>query len=207
MVHRQPSLFAADANDPGPQDLAGLLAGPGELGRMGGTARVSVTVADAWRVHVLIAELAARDLPASWESLGEPGGFVVRTAYTVRLLALARAWSAQPDGQPGKRAPVPLHLTGQGLRLWAAAAGSVTPDGYVLLLGARDEACWEVVGAALQALGLPAALLVPGAGAPVPSYRITGRRRLVRLAELVGTPPAAAPPDRWPAPDPIRNRP
>jgi len=32
-----------------------------------------------------------------------------------------------------------------------------------------------------------------------PGYRITGRRRLARLAELVGDPPTAAPADHWPA--------
>jgi hypothetical protein len=198
---RQPSLFSIEASDPTPLDLAGLLAGPGELGRMGGTARVAVAVDAAWRVHALVAEFAARDLPASWEPT-ERGGFVVRTAYTVRLLPLARAWS---DGSPGKRAPVPLHLGGHALRLWAAAAGTSTPDGYVLRLGARDEACWPAVGAALQALGVPAALLVAGAGAP--AYRITGRRRLTRLAELVGDPPAAIPPPDWPAaPQPRRSR-
>ncbi|MGH3681573.1 MAG: hypothetical protein ACRDT2_15180, partial [Natronosporangium sp.] len=67
MHPRQPSLFAADACDPVPEDLAGLLAGPGELGRMGGTARVDVPVDAGWRVHVLVAELARRGLPASWQ--------------------------------------------------------------------------------------------------------------------------------------------
>jgi hypothetical protein len=195
--HRQPSLFGVEATDPTPEDLAGLLAGPGELGRMGGTARVSVPVDAAWRVHALIAEFAVRGLPAGWEPTG-PAGFLVRTAYTVRLLPLARVWS---DGA-GKRAPAPLHLNGQAMRLWAAAAGSGTPDGYVLRLGPRDEASWPVVGAALQALGLAAALLAPGSGGP--AYRITGRRRLARLAELVGEPPVATPPDSWPSP-PVRR--
>jgi hypothetical protein len=194
----QPSLFGAAANDPTPADLAGLLAGPGELARMGGTARVGVAVDAAWRVHVLVAEFAARDLPGSWEPVGEEG-FLVRTAYTVRLLPLAREWS---DGSQGKRPPAPLHLGGHALRLWAAAAGSGTPDGYVLRLGIRDEACWPAVGASLQALGLPAALLAPGSGGP--AYRITGRRRLARLAELVGAPAAATPPDSWPSP-PVRR--
>jgi hypothetical protein len=31
-----------------------------------------------------------------------------------------------------------------------------------------------------------------------PAYRIAGRRRLARLAELVGERPTAAPPDAWP---------
>lgn len=198
---QQPSLFGVAASDPVPEDLAGLLAGPGELGRMGGTARVSVTVDAGWRVHVLIAELARRRLPASWEPVADT--FVVRSAYTTRLLRLAATWRDGP--------PAGLHLNGQALRLWVAAAGTPSPDGFLLGLGASaDEPAWSAVGAALSAAGLAAALVVPGspasarrpAGAdPVltgPAYRITGRRRLARLAELVGDPPLAAPPNNWP---------
>jgi len=92
---RQLSIFGAETTEPSPADLAGLLAGPGRLGRMGGTARVSVAVDAAWRVHVLVGELVARGLVVSWlpipqedqeptpadvretgvpESDGEPGG-------------------------------------------------------------------------------------------------------------------------------------
>lgn len=191
---RQPSLFGVYASDPALRDLAGLLAGPGEAGRMGGTARVAVTVDAAWRVHALAAEFATRKLPASWEPAGE-SGFLVRTAYTVRLLPLARDWLTG-DGT-GKRAPAPLHLGGHALRLWAAAAGSVTPEGYLLRLGARDQECWAAVGAALQALGVPGELIESRARGP--AYRITGWRPLARLAELVGEPAPATPPDRWPA--------
>ena len=83
-----------------------------------------------------------------------------------------------------------------------------------------------LAGAALAAVGLPAVLVGPRAGerrtppaeealdvespglpVPVqapkvitgPAYRITGRRRLARLAELVGERPPAAPADAWPA--------
>ena len=63
---RQLSIFGAETTDPSPADLAGLLAGPGRIGRMGGTARVSVTVDAAWRVHVLVGELVARGLVVSW---------------------------------------------------------------------------------------------------------------------------------------------
>jgi hypothetical protein len=178
----QPSLFGVQATAPTPEDLAGLLAGPGRLGRMGGTVRVSVPVADAWRVHALVAELTGRKLPASWEPNG--AGFVVHTAYTARLLGLAAAWRDGP--------PAGLHLNGQALRLWVAAAGTPSPEGFLLGLN-PDESWWPAVGAALAAAGLAAALVVPG-----PVYRITGRKRLARLAELVGDPPAPAPPDIWP---------
>jgi hypothetical protein len=197
-VHpRQPSLFGVEASDPTPEDLAGLLAGPGELERIGGTARVVVVVDAGWRVHVLVPELARRGLPASWEPAGEQ--FRVGTAYATRLLPLARAWRDGP--------PAGLHLGGQALRLWVAAAGAPTRDGYLLGLGGSDQAGWPAVGAALSAAGLAAALLVPGAaagpaagtGSSAPGYRITGRRRLARLAELVGDPPRQAPAGAWPA--------
>jgi len=66
---RQLPFFGAETTEPSPADLAGLLAGPGRLGRMGGTARVSVEVDAAWRVHVLVPELVARGLTAHWRPL------------------------------------------------------------------------------------------------------------------------------------------
>jgi hypothetical protein len=107
-----------------------------------------------------------------------------------------------------KRPPEGFMLDGRRLRLWVAAAGS--PDGaqaFALRLGTSDGAgapgwrgsdeVWEAVGAALAGVGLPAVLLGPRAGGPL--LRIVGRRRLVRLAELVGEPPGQAPPGAWPA--------
>jgi hypothetical protein len=66
---RQLSIFGAETTEPSPADLAGLLAGPGRLGRIGGTARVSVRVDAAWRVHVLVAELLSRGLVVTWQPL------------------------------------------------------------------------------------------------------------------------------------------
>ncbi|MEV1287764.1 hypothetical protein [Micromonospora sp. NPDC049679] len=188
---RQLSLFGVEAAEPSPADLAGLLAGPGDVVRMGGTARVSIVVDAAWRVHVLVAEFAARGLGATWVP-ADAGRLAVRTAYAMTLAGLAAGWLRGAV----KRPPPDFHLTGPRLRLWAAAAGSVEQPGYVLRLGPAQEACWEQVGAALAAVGLPAALLDPGSGGP--AYRITGRRRLARLGELVGDRPAAAPAAEWP---------
>jgi hypothetical protein len=220
---RQLSLFGVEAVEPSPTDLAGLLAGPGQLVRMGGTARVSVRVDAAWRVHALIPELVRRGFTASWEPARpahpaeaaeepervepdrragqddeqvEPGDgppqptdFEVRTAYSSRLSGLGRAWL---DGT-AKRAPARFFLSGPRLRLWAVAAGSVQPGGYLLRLGPGDgEATWNAVDAALTRAGLPG-LIIDG-----PAYRITGRRRLARLAELVGERPRAAPAAAWP---------
>ncbi len=256
---RQLSLFGVEAAEPSPADLAGLLAGPGQLVRMGGTARVSVRVDAAWRVHALIPELVVRGFTASWvpseqprptvpppdddatddatdatddatdddgadaadataadrtdprdhedpgggdsedaedaEDAEDPGGgaategFEVRTAYSSRLSGLGRAWL---DGSV-KRAPDRIFLSGPRLRLWAVAAGSLQPGGYVLRLGPHDgERTWAAVDAALTRAGVPGVI---GEG---PTYRITGRRRLARLAELVGERPPAAPAELWP---------
>ncbi|WP_229398702.1 hypothetical protein [Micromonospora okii] len=195
---RQLSLFGAEAADPSVADLAGLLAGPGEVFRMGGTARLSVVVDAAWRVHVLVAELARRGLPTTWEATGD-GRHLVRTAYASTLAPLAVAWlpdPASPSAEGVKRPPAGFHLNGRRLRLWVAAAGSADPAGFLLRLGATDLPCREPVGAALAAVGLPAVLLDAGAGGP--AYRITGRRRLARLADLLGDRPPAASPADWP---------
>ncbi|MEH0931090.1 hypothetical protein [Micromonospora sp. CPCC 205558] len=190
---RQLVFFGADAAEPTVADLAGLLAGPAEVVRMGGTARLSVQVDAAWRVHVLVAELASRGLAASWEPIeGERHG--VRTSYTRVLKPLAAAWLHGTT----KRPPAAFHLTGRRLRLWLAAAGTPEPpDCFLLRLGADDgQECWESIGGALAAAGLAGTLL--GAADGGPAYRITSRRRLARLAELVGEPPRAAPPAAWP---------
>jgi hypothetical protein len=195
---RQLSLFGVEAAEPGPADLAGLLAGPGQVERMGGTARVSVVVDAAWRVHVLVAELTKRGLSTTWEQVESK--LAVRTAFTAVLAPLAVAWLASPLAP--KLPPPGFFLNGPRLRLWVAAAGSQDPPGFVLRLGPSDEATWDAVGGALAAAGLPAVLVAPtsssAAGTGGPAYRIIGRRRLARLAELVGERPPAAPAEEWP---------
>lgn len=241
---RQLSIFGVEAAEKSPADLAGLLAGPGRLGRMGGTARVAVRVDAAWRVHVLMEELVSRGLVVTWAPVttdgvdehvaeltaepleqtlaaeeqaeeqaeeppeappdqteepaaedledatvdkkvnGEPRtvSFEVRTAYSSRLDALARSWPPAADR---------LVLTGPQLRLWVAAAGAPRPEGYALGLD-PDGILDKATDAALTRVGL-AGTIQPG-----PAYVIAGRRRLARLAELVGERPAAAPERLWP---------
>ena len=279
-VGRQLSIFGAETTEPSPADLAGLLAGPGRLGRMGGTARVTVPVDAAWRVHVLVAELVQRGLVVSWQQTEEVGGgdvppvgadrpdspeipvkrgtpaarpaaattfdpdadptpdlpsdvdffadgadesgsslpdsagdppaepagdqttndpeppeppeppptprFEVITSYSSRLDALARAW---PD------AAAQLFLSGPRLRLWVAAAGQPVPGGYALGLDPAKESPEQLraVDAALVRAGLAGRISDDRR-----HYVIAGRRRLKRLAELVGERPAAAPPQLWP---------
>ncbi|WP_236717936.1 hypothetical protein [Actinoplanes sp. TFC3] len=215
---KQLSVFGVEAVDPSLADLAGLLAGPGRLGRMGGTGRVSVRVDAAWRVHVLVQELVGRGLVVNWhpilenppeervaeltavpvdqESDEDPStpadpavreaertvAFEVRTAYSSRLNALATAWPP-PSGK--------LFLNGSRLRLWVAAAGTPTRHGYTLGLD-PDASLDKAVDAALTRVGLA------GTVQPARTYEIAGRRRLARLAELVGERPDAAPARLWP---------
>lgn len=117
---RQLSLFGVEARPPTPMDLEGLLAGAGEVGRMGGTAKVSIEVEDAWRAEVLRAECEQRGLVVSCEPTGVEDRWTVRTAYAALLAPLAARWL---DGTR-KVAPGGLVLDGRRLRLWVAAAGS-----------------------------------------------------------------------------------
>jgi hypothetical protein len=193
-VIRQLSIFGVEAAAPEPGDLAGLLAGGGQVVRLGGTARVSVVVDHPWRAAVLVAECARRGLAATCVSTVEDH-IGVRTAFSALLTPLAETWLTGAV----KRAPRGLILDGRALRLWAVAAGR--RDGataYALPLGRSDEAAWESVGAALAAVGLAAQLVSPRGGAG-PSYRLVGRRRVARLAEMVGEPPRQAPVEAWPS--------
>jgi hypothetical protein len=124
---------------------------------------------------------------------GSPGWgvarFEVRTAYSSLLAGLARAWLVGS----AKRAPDRFFLTGPRLRLWAAASGIPEAGGYLLGLDPDDgPEGWAKIDAALARAGL-AGVVTDG-----PAYRISGGKRLARLAELVGERPPTAPPESWP---------
>ena len=186
----QLSFFSAAARAARPDDVEGLLCGPGQIVRQGSGARVSVVVTSD-RAAPLVTALLAAGLPA--DEAPAPGGQVsVRTAFAAVLVDIAQAWS----GAAGKRAPGGLVLDGQRLRLWALAAGGQEPSGYRFALGQQDDDVWSAVGAALAAAGLPAVFVGPRADGP--AYRITGVRRLDRLRELVGDRPDGVDPLGWP---------
>ena len=91
--------------------------------------------------------------------------------------------------------PTDLMLDGGRLRWWLIAAGTPDPLGWMLKLN-PVEAVWSAAGSALAAAGVSGAFLGPrGEG---PAYRLTGKRRLSRLRELVGDPPASIPVEAWP---------
>lgn len=188
----QLSLFGAASREPTLADLEGLLAGNGQVARRGDSARLSVVVEDGWRVGVILDALAD-SLGMTAEAAPAETGVAVRTPWLPELLPVADAWSrgavkCPPDG---------WLLDGSRLRWWCLAAGRRTGGMYTLALGASDEHAWLSVGSALAAAGVPGALVGPRADGP--AYRIVGRRRLVRLLELVGDRPAGVPDEAWPA--------
>jgi len=191
-MSRQLSLFGIEATAPGPDDLAGLLAGPGQIVRMGGTARVSVVVEERWRAIALVIEMRDRGLPATCvQTVDENLG--VRTPYSTALAPLAVAWLRGALKVP----PPGFALEGRRLRLWMAAAGRREDKDVVLRLGRCTDGTDKTMQRALAAIGLASEIL-SGPARLGPSLRITGRRRLARLSELIGDPPPAAPEDAWP---------
>lgn len=193
----QLSFFSAGTRPPAYADLDGVLAGPGQVVRRGATARVSVVLVEPerWRLTALTSELAALGLVAEVVATGGRDATAVRTPFVAELAPLAARWTAGA----AKRTPAGFRLDGAALRWWCLAAGRTDPTGFLLVLDPADEPSWPAVGAALAAAGVPGTLLGPRAEGP--AYRVLGARRLTRLRELVGPPPAGAGPADWPAPD------
>jgi hypothetical protein len=186
-------LFSAQARTVDPADLVGLLCAQGQVHGFGrGTAaRVSIVVAEQWRADGIARACADRGLPAERGATEEDHHWV-RTAFVASLIPLAGAWTrgavkAVPDG---------WQLEGGALRLWALAAGRPDGRGYALGLDAHAPGTHGPLAAALAAAGLAATQLGVRAGGP--ALRVSGRKRVARLAELVGEAPRSAPPGRWP---------
>lgn len=190
---RQLSFYSADAHPPRIADLAGLLCGPGQAVRFGrsGAARLSVVLVDQWRALALHDACTERGVQAELATSAE-GNPLLRTAFRTDLSALTAEWTKGAM----KAVPAGLELTGQVLRTWALTCGDRDSGGFVLGLDPHAPDTHEPLGAALARAGL-AAVLVGGRGAH-PMVRITGRRRLGRLAELVGDPPPRVPAAAWP---------
>ncbi|MEN3359505.1 MAG: hypothetical protein V7637_3487 [Mycobacteriales bacterium] len=191
-VTSQLSFFTAGTQPPAVADLEGLLLGAGQIVRIGGTARLSVVVpVDSWRPAALLAAYAARGLHGE-RAEAIDGQLAIRTPFSRVLLPVSQRWAR------GAIKAIPPHwpLDGPRLRMWAISAGQTDSHGYLFRLAASDTGIWEPAGAALAAAGLPATFMGPRGGGP--AYRIVGRRRLARLREYVGEPPAGAAPPDWP---------
>jgi hypothetical protein len=185
----QLSFFSAEARQPCVGDLAGLLCGPGQvLGfARGRAARVTVEVDAAERGRAVVAALVERGVEGRVEA-GD-GVLSVSTAFRTDLTGLASQWL---DGGR-KVVPPDFALDGGVLRLWALAAGRWIESGYFLGLDPGAPETHEPLRRALGQAGLPSTIT---AG---PALRVVGRRRLERLAELVGRAPRGVAERTWPA--------
>jgi hypothetical protein len=194
----QLSFFSAEANPPALGDLAGLLCGQGQVVSFGGTAaRLSVVVDAPWRAEAIAAACAERGVDTELTT-SEEGNPLVRTAFRADLIGFVVDWTRGAV----KAVPPGLTLDGATLRLWAMAAGAWSDGGYLLTLDPRAPDTHEPLGGALARCGLAATMLgVRGGG---PGLRISGQRRLNRLAELVGAPPKQAPQGEWPVVSRVR---
>ncbi|WP_199431572.1 hypothetical protein [Qaidamihabitans albus] len=197
----QLSFFSAEASRPRLADLAGLLCGRGQVTSFGRTAaRVSTVVDEDWRARALARECAryGADAQVTVMETDEGRTPLIRTAFRVDLLPLARLWA----GGQAKSLPPGFALGGSMLRIWALASGRPGERDYLLHLDPDAPDTHAPLAAALGALGLPVTTVRPRGGGP--AIRISGRRRLETLAELVGAPPAGAEP-AWPGGLPVRK--
>ena len=194
----QLSLFSADLAGPAVNDLAGLLAAHGQLVTSAGATRISVVVADAWRAEGLA--VLVRECGLGVElGLSEEGRPLVRSSASAALTPLRTAWTKGAV----KTVPVGWVPGGRALRAWMLAAGRPDDAGFVLGLDPHAADTHLPLAAALARAGLAATLLGSRGGGP--GLRVSGRRRLLRLAETVGEAPAgAADVGSWPDPDEIR---
>ncbi|MET9325285.1 hypothetical protein [Tsukamurella sp. NPDC003166] len=190
----QLSLFSAEQTEPSPRDLAGLLAASGQIVQLGGSARVSVVVPDQWRADAIAAMIEEAGLRAQ-QGVSEEGTPLVRTLAAPELQPMSLAWTrgavktAPSTWVPGPRA----------LRAWALAAGDVDGVHYLLHLDPHAPESAPVLATALMRAGVAPTLV--GTRGTKPALRVSGHRRLLRLRESIGDPPAhpgAA--EHWPQP-------
>jgi hypothetical protein len=186
------SFFSAEAMQPGVADLGGLLCGQGQVVNFAhAAARLSVELDEVWRQEALAAAFTERGVRPELATT-EEGHPLVRTAFRRDLIALSDAWTRQA----GKAVPTGLALDGASLRIWALAFGRWVDNGYLLGLDEHAPDTHESLVQAMIRIGLPTTVL--GARGGGPGLRLTGRRRIGRLVELVGEPPTPAAAEHWP---------
>jgi len=187
------SLFSDQARAARPGDLAGLLCAQGQVHGFGRdtAARVTIVVGEQWRAREIVRACAERGLPAE-QGRTQEDHHSVRTPFVAGLLPLATAWTRGAV----KAVPEGWQLDGAALRLWVLAAGTPDGRGYLLGLDPHAPGTHPPLAAALVAIGLTTSRA--GARAGGPALRVVGRRRLTRLAELVGEPPHTTPTGLWP---------
>ncbi|HEY7011052.1 MAG TPA: hypothetical protein VH395_19020 [Jatrophihabitantaceae bacterium] len=186
------SLFGAAAAEPSLDDVDGVLLAGGRWVRSAGTARLSVVVPHRWRADALAGEFELRGVGGPDPVVPAEDGFSVRTAFVPELAGRAARWAHGAN----EGAPPDLRLTAGGLRLWAVAAGSRDEVGFLFASGRASATLHLAAGAQLSRLGLAGVSLIQRPG---PGWRITSRKRIHRLAELLGAAPPGGEP-YWPLP-------
>lgn len=181
----QLSFFSAQSVPPAIADLAGVLAGCGQIVVVGNGARLSVVVDQPWRASALGEMIGEAGLvPEITRS--EEHHPLVRTAVDPALRAIAADWTrGAVKTVPARWLPGPREL-----RAWTLAAGSRDGDRYLLGLDPHAPETYSPLASALMRVGIAPVLI--GTRGARPALRIGGRRRLSRLVENVGEPPGVA---------------
>jgi len=183
----QLSFFSAESVPPAVSDLTGLLATAGQIVLVGGPnpagARLSVVVDRPWRAAALAEMITECGLTAEIART-EENTPLVRTGVEPGLLDVAAQWTRGAV----KTVPAQWVPGSRELRAWTLAAGA--PDGERYLLGLDPHApdTHSSLASALMRAGIAPTLI--GTRGVRPALRISGRRRLSRLLENIGEPPA-----------------
>jgi hypothetical protein len=183
----QLSFFTAESVPPAVADLSGVLAASGQIVMVGAPAaqgaRLSVVVDQPWRASALAEMIHEAGLEPEIARTEEETP-LVRTAVSDLLRPIAAEWTrgavktVPPRWLPGPRE----------LRAWTLAAGIPEADRYLLGLDPHAPDTHSPLASALMRVGIAPTLIGTRGGRP--ALRISGRRRLSRLVENVGEPPA-----------------
>lgn len=181
----QLSFFSAESTPPAVVDLGGLLAGTGQAVTSDAGARISVVVDDGWRAAALAEMIETTGVPVE-VTRSDEGRPLVRTQSVAELRPLVHQWTRGAM----KAVPPGWVPTSRQLRMWTIACGRAEAEGtrFVLGLDAHAPETHGPLARCLMHAGIAPTLIgTRGAG---PGLRISGRRRLARLAESVGEPPS-----------------
>ena len=181
----QLSFFTAESVPPAVTDLSGVLAASGQIVLVGAGARLSVVVDQLWRASALAEMILEAGLVPEIARTDEQTP-LVRTAVNPMLTDIAAEWTrGAVKTVPSRWLPGPREL-----RAWTLAAGSLEGDHYLLGLDPHAPDTHSPLASALMRVGIAPTLIGTRGGRP--ALRISGRRRLSRLVENVGEPPADA---------------
>lgn len=180
----QLSLFSAESIPPAVTDLAGMLAGPGQVVTSEDRARISIVVDRDWRAQA-VAELIAQCGLGAEVTRSEEGSPLVRTQSTPALLPLSVQWTKGAV----KAVPVGWVPNSRQLRVWAVAAGRLEEGGerFVFGLDPHAKETHAPLAQALMRVGIAPTQL--GNRTPGPGLRVSGKKRLTKLVEYLGEAP------------------